>query len=115
MKLLLDQNLSFRLAKRLIGHFSECIHVSNCGLSNSEDPEIWQFAKKEGFAIVTFDADFYDISVINGHPPKIIWIRTGNLTTNELAQLLIENRMTIDRFLKNEEYRSVACLELELK
>lgn len=115
MKLLLDQHLSYRLAKKLSSNFPECLHVSDCGLLNCEDPEIWLHAKKEGLTIVTFDAGFYDISVINGHPPKIIWIRTGNLTTNELAQLLIENRMTIDRFLKNEEYRSVACLELELK
>ena len=85
MKILFDQNISFRIVPKLIDHFPDCKHISDCGLMDSEDPEIWQFAKKNDYSIVTFDSDFYDISIINGHPPKIIWIRTGNLTTTGLA------------------------------
>jgi predicted nuclease of predicted toxin-antitoxin system len=62
---------------------------------NSKDSDIWEYARLNQFSIVTFDSDFYDISVINGHPPKIIWIRSGNLTTNQIAKLLIQNK-TID-------------------
>ncbi len=57
---------------------------------NVNDVEIWNFAKIENFVIVTFDSDFYDISLINGCPPKIIWIRKGNLTTNQIIALLEE-------------------------
>lgn len=63
--------------------------------------------------IVTFDSDFYDISIINGFPPKIIWIRTGNLTTDEIVQLMIKNYETINSFLNNVDFKDIACLELE--
>ena len=87
--------------------------MSDCKLSGSEDPEIWKYAKENDLAIVTFDSDFYDISIINGHPPKIIWIRTGNLTTSEIAQLMIENHKSIISFLEIELFKDVSCLELD--
>ena len=113
MKLLFDQNISFRITKKLQSYFSGCLHVSDCGLLNCEDSEIWEYAKKNNLTIVTFDADFYDISMINGHPPKIIWIRTGNLTTDEIAQLIISNQAEIGSFLNDPELSELACLELE--
>ncbi len=113
MKLLFDQNISFRITKKLQSYYFGCLHVSDCGLNDCEDSDIWEYAKKENLAIVTFDADFYDISIINGHPPKIIWIRTGNLTTDEIAQLLISNQKIIEPFLHDPELSEIACLELE--
>ncbi len=113
MKLLFDQNISFRVAKKLQNYFSGCKHVSECKLNDAEDATIWEYAKTKDFAIVTFDSDFYDISIINGHPPKIIWIRTGNLKTNELVQLLTKNQKSISAFLAGADFKDVACLELE--
>jgi predicted nuclease of predicted toxin-antitoxin system len=113
MKLLFDQNISFRITKKLKSYFSGCLHVSDCRLSDCEDPEIWQYAKENDFVIVTFDSDFYDISIINGHPPKIIWIRTGNLTTMGIVQLMIENQNTIKSFIENDDFKEISCLELD--
>jgi len=113
MKFLFDQNISFRITKKLQSYFPGCLHISDCGMLNCEDPDIWEYAKKHNYAIVTFDADFYDISMINGHPPKIIWIRTGNLTTDEIAQLIISNQAEIESFLNDPELSELACLELE--
>ena len=112
MNLLFDQNISYRITKKLQSYFSGCLHVSKCKLSDCDDTEIWSFARQNDFAIVTFDSDFYDISIINGHPPKIIWIRTGNLTTNEIAQLLIENQKIIDSFINDDDFKEISCLEL---
>ena len=89
MKLLIDQNISNRIVIRLIGHFTDVKHVKELGLENSNDYNIWKFAKKENFVIVTFDSDFYDFILINGFPPKIIWLRTGNIKTSALAEILI--------------------------
>jgi predicted nuclease of predicted toxin-antitoxin system len=113
MRLLFDQNISFRITKKIQSYFSDCQHVSDCNLNDCEDPDIWKFAKDNEFAIVTFDSDFYDISIINGHPPKIIWIRSGNLTTNEFVQLLIDNQSAIISFLDKDDFKDIACLELE--
>jgi predicted nuclease of predicted toxin-antitoxin system len=114
MRLLFDQNISFRITKKLQGYFADCKHVSDCGLKDCEDIDIWEYAKKNNFAIVTFDSDFYEISMINGHPPKILWIRSGNLTTSQIAQMMIQNHGSIVSFLKYKEFSEIACLELEI-
>jgi predicted nuclease of predicted toxin-antitoxin system len=82
-------------------------------LIDSEDTDIWLFAHNQNYIIVTFDSDFYDISLINGLPPKIIWIRTGNLTTNEIAELLKANKNIINDFINNPEQKELTCLEIE--
>ena len=88
MKLLFDQNISYRIVPKLSDCFPECKQVRELGLTNAEDVDIWDYARKNNYVIVTFDADFYDISLISGCPPKIIWFRTGNLTTNQIANIL---------------------------
>ncbi len=113
MRLLFDQNISFRIRKKLIDTFPDCKHVSDCGLMGSNDPDIWEYAKNNNYSIVTFDSDFYDISLIYGHPPKIIWIRSGNLTTNEIVKLTIRNKHIIEKFLTSQDFNEIACLEID--
>ncbi len=113
MKLLFDQNISYRITKKLDDSFADCQHISDCGLMDCDDTTIWEYAKKKGYSIVTFDSDFYDISVINGHPPKIIWIRRGNLSTTDVAALITHYRDTINNFIENEQDNDVSCLEIE--
>jgi len=109
IKLLFDQNISYRIVRLLKSEFSGCKHVSDVGLNDEEDPEIWNYAKRNGFVIVTFDSDFYEISLINGFPPKIIWIRSGNLATQILANILSNNKTLIEVFINDA---SSAFLEL---
>ena len=108
MKLLFDQNISFRLVKRIAGLFTESKQVRELGLENSSDLEIFDYARINDFAIVTFDSDFFDLNIIKGFPPKIIWIRTGNTTTNSIEKLLRDKYDFIKLFL-DEDY---ACLEI---
>jgi predicted nuclease of predicted toxin-antitoxin system len=68
--------------------------------------------KKEGFTIVTFDSDFYDISIINECPPKIIWLRIGNLTTNQEVSLMDKKHLIIQNFINNPDKENIACLEI---
>lgn len=112
MKLLFDQNISYRIVKKLIDSYPQFKHVSQVSLNNSEDIDIWQFAKKEGYTIVTFDSDYYDISLINGSPPKIIWLRTGNLSSTQLIELLLSTMDIISDFIQNEEHVDKECLEI---
>lgn len=111
--LLFDQNISFRVVKLLDDVFPECIHLSQCGLMNAEDTEIWKYARLNNYTIGTFDSDFFEISLIKGHPPKIIWIRTGNLTTEQIASLLIKHRDTIREFIYGSDFYKNACLKIE--
>ena len=109
MKILFDQNISFRLVKRINDIFPEAEQVRNLGLENSTDQEIWNFAKENNYTIVTFDGDFYDFSLVWGHPPKIVWIRTGNKTTNEIESIIRKHQENIDLFISDLE---LACLEI---
>ena len=55
------------------------------------------------YTILTFDEDFSEIQNLFSFPPKIIWLRTGNVSTNEIAQLLIKLKNDIDEFMNNDE------------
>ncbi len=58
MKLLFDQNLSFRLARQLALLFPDSAHVRLLGMDQQGDLLIWRFARDHGFVVVTQDADF---------------------------------------------------------
>ncbi len=103
MKLLFDQNISHRLTRLIEDIFPDSKQVLHLGLQDVSDFQIFEFAKVNGFAIVTFDADFVDLSIVKGFPPKIIWIRTGNLTTSALSTLILHHQNTIKNFLALEE------------
>jgi predicted nuclease of predicted toxin-antitoxin system len=114
MSLLFDQNISFRIIKKVKVYFPGCKHVSDCGLMESDDLAIWEYAKKKRLAIVTFDADYHDFSLLYGFPPKIIWLRTGNMNTNSIARFLTQNTDSINRFLAGEHpYQDTSCLKLD--
>lgn len=105
MKLLFDENLSWKLAKRLNNYFPGCIHISDIQtkLNPFKDRDIWEYATKNNFTIVTHDEDFYDLQMLLGFPPKIIWLRTGNLTNNEVIEKLTGIKDKIQLFLDNNE------------
>jgi predicted nuclease of predicted toxin-antitoxin system len=109
MKLLFDQNISFRIMRILPDSFADCRHVRSVGLNDCSDEKIWQFAKQNGFTVVTFDADFFDIAMLRRFPPKIVWLRTGNLTTSEIAECILLNFSNIASFIDSSEQY---CLEI---
>jgi predicted nuclease of predicted toxin-antitoxin system len=113
MKLLFDQNISFRLLKKIKPFYPEAKQVRELGLENATDIGIWEFARENDFTIVTFDADFFDLSNLKGHPPKIIWLRMGNTTTNHLDDIFLEKKELFTEFLLNLDYKDVACLEVD--
>jgi len=113
MKLLFDQNISFRLISKVKHLHPDAIQVREAGLENLKDIEIWQYAKQNGYTIVTFDADFYEISLLKGHPPKILWLRTGNTSTDNLVRLIEENYELISEFILNDTFKDIGCLEID--
>lgn len=109
MKFLFDQNISFRILKQLPTQFRDSSHVKSENLINAPDQQIWEFAKQRGFTIVTQDSDFNELNSLYGFPPKIIWIRTGNLKTSMILKILMEYNDEISDFLSKEEY---GCFEI---
>ena len=103
MNLLFDQNISFRIIKWVDDIFPGSISVHDLGYQNPHDLDIWKFAKVNNFVIVTFDAEFIDISNLRGYPPKIIWLRIGNTSTKNIADRIREEQKSIMDFLSNNE------------
>jgi predicted nuclease of predicted toxin-antitoxin system len=112
VKLLFDQNISFRIIKKIESIFSDSKQVRSLSLENASDLDIWEYSKINHFTIVTFDADFSDIANIKGNPPKIIWLRTGNTTTKNIVEILKNHHSIISEFIQNSEYNKIACLEI---
>jgi predicted nuclease of predicted toxin-antitoxin system len=104
-----DQNLSHRLCRLLSDKFPGGAQAKQLGLDQADDLAIWQFAPREGFTIVTLDADFADIAALRGAPPKIIWLRCGNQPTCVVEQLLRDHALLIASFIDSDDSD---CLEL---
>ncbi len=98
MKLLLDQNLSPRLAKALHQNFPGTLHVRDLDLQSADDRLIWEMAGKDGFTILTKDDDFHHLSFVLGAPPKVVGLRLGNCTTNQVREVLEQNLDELRRF-----------------
>jgi len=88
VKLLFDQNLSPFLASRLANVFPGSAHVQDVGLDRADDDGVWNYARANGLVIVSKDSDFHERSVFSGAPPKVVWIKRGNCSTDAIEQLM---------------------------
>lgn len=113
MKLLFDQNISFRIISKIETNFPEAKQVRELKIENYSEFEIWKFAKENEFTIVTLDDDFFDLSNFRGHPPKIIWLRLGNTTTDLVADIINTRHSIIKDFVNSDAYSEIACLEIK--
>jgi predicted nuclease of predicted toxin-antitoxin system len=95
LKLLLDQNLSYRLLRELEAHYPGSTQVRVVGLEHAEDLVIWRYAKEYGYTIVTKDSDFHEFSLLYGSLPKIIWLKCGNKPKWYILRLLIPRVLPI--------------------
>lgn len=91
------------MVKQLGKLYPGTVHVTSLLAENAEDQDIWSFAKKNGFAIVTKDDDFEQRSILFGHPPKVIWIRLGNCKTEDVVKLLSNSHKIVLAFDADEE------------
>jgi len=103
VKLLLDQNLSRRLLPALAPLFPGSSQVQLLDLATATDNDLWLFAKTNGFAIVTKDSDFVEISALHGYPPKIVWLNLGNVSNAVVQAKLLGYAETMQAFLESGE------------
>lgn len=103
MKLLFDQNISYRIVKSIEKYFTSSSHVKDFDLINAKDSIIWDFAKENDYAIVSKDTDFLHRSLLFGFPPKIIFLKIGNCSSDFITNIITKNIKTINIFLKNSQ------------
>lgn len=100
MKPFFDENLSFRLARELADVDPESSHVRDVGLLGAGDRLVWEYAAENEF--VSKDMDFYQRSLAHGSPPKVVWLRVGNVPTSSVSKLLRRRCPAIRDFFHDE-------------
>lgn len=103
MKLRFDENLSPKLPQMFASEYPGSVHIHELGLRRAEDRRIWDYARAQGFAIVSKDTDFRERSFVEVFPPKIIWLDVGNAGTLMIAGLLRRERQRVEAFEKQDE------------
>ena len=65
----------------------DCQHVYEL---NDEwtDSQIWQYAKHHDLTIITKDADFSELILLNEPPPRVIHIKFGNMKMREFHKAI---------------------------
>jgi predicted nuclease of predicted toxin-antitoxin system len=102
LKLLLDEHLPASLKRRLRDVLPDITHVGEAELIHVEDAEIWEFAQAHELTIVTKDEDYWQLSLLRGYPPKVIWLRLGNCSVHELESCFRVNLERIEAFHRDE-------------
>ncbi len=110
MKLLLDENLSRRPVPFLQHDYPGSNQVVLLGMESATDKEVWQRAKDDGYVIVTRDADFQELSLVWGQPPKVIRLKTLNQSRAATLKVLLDNLDVIAESLVERDLASVEII-----
>lgn len=85
MILLIDENLPPSIAQRCC----ESVHALSLG-KRPTDTNLWLTAKSQGWVILSKDADFFSRMISHGPPPKVVWMRIGNMRRQNLENYFQE-------------------------
>ncbi len=111
MRILLDQNLSPKLIRKLSDIIPGLETVYDHDLVGASDPFIFDWARKAEFAaVVSTDRDFVHLAERLGPPPKVIRIERCDFPANVIEQLLRREAHRIHDFLESD--RAVLLLRL---
>ena len=106
MKLLLDENLSRRIVPFIQDSYPGSTQVALVGMEQVDDKTIRQYAIDNSYVMITKDADFYEMNLLYGSPPKVIWLKVGNQSKTATIKALLDNCHDIEQalFQDNMDY-----------
>jgi predicted nuclease of predicted toxin-antitoxin system len=99
MRLLLDENISWRLVSYLRSHCAVVLHVRDTQLNNSPDTSIWRYAKQHGYDVITKDEDFLRLVLAEGFPPRVVAVQNAQVPVAKLAEFMLARLPQIESFL----------------
>jgi predicted nuclease of predicted toxin-antitoxin system len=117
MRLLIDANISPRVAARLHHAGHDATHVAGHGLLQASDHAILAHALAEGRVIVSADTDFTTMLALTGQPsPSLILLRSADhLTPDEQAGLLVANIPAVAKDLDSGAVVSLSPSRLRVR
>jgi len=90
LRVWVDAQLPPALATWLRREFNvDAIHVRELGLERSDDPPIFRAAREATDVVITKDDDFVKLLDVLGPPPRVLWVRCGNVKNAQLRQILL--------------------------
>ncbi len=57
-------------------------------MRGAADTVIWNYARENGYTIVSKDNDFRQRAFLDGPPPKVVWLSVGNAGTDRIATVI---------------------------
>lgn len=91
------------MVKEVNHRFPGSAHVLALGLAEASDNKVWNYAKEYEFCIVTKDTDFDHLSFLYGPPPQCLRLNIGNLSIDEIAEILRKSFQNIIDFEKSSD------------
>jgi predicted nuclease of predicted toxin-antitoxin system len=93
VRLLIDANLSPKIAARLRDAGHEAVHVADIGMISASDGAILRHAAASGQVIVSADTDFGELLAVAGvAKPSVVLLRSADhLTPEQQAALVVAN------------------------
>lgn len=117
MRLLLDANLSPRVARSLRSAGFEAIHVADLDLLTATDDEIFDQAVAEGLVVVTADSDFGALLAMRRTSnPSVVHLRhVSELVVEAHTDLLVANLPKIAEDLERGAIVSLSPTRLAVR
>ena len=96
MKFIVDAHRPRSLAALLCENGHDAIHTKDLPDGNdTTDLQINELSIAEGRVVISKDGDFYDSFSAKKEPYKLLAVKTGNISNNELIKLFSNNLNTI--------------------
>jgi len=105
MRFLCDAHISYKIVNHLISLGFDAMHVNE--MHNkwfTKDREICAYADANDLIIITKDSDFRNSFFINNSPNKLIKINLGNISTQDLIQIISNNIASISKVSKHSSF-----------
>lgn len=103
MKFLIDAQLPRRLSKFFHEMGYEAIHTLDLPNKNTTtDSEIIELSIKSNYIVISKDSDFYISFLQKSEPYKLIYLKVGNMTSDELINIFQNNfQLVVDQISEN--------------
>jgi predicted nuclease of predicted toxin-antitoxin system len=113
VKFLVDAHLPRRLCAVFVQHGHDATHTLDLPTGNStKDPLINQLSLLEQRVVVSKDSDFFYSHVLQGCPWKLLLIKTGNISAQDLCILLERHLQTIETLLQTHSLVEIDRLSI---
>ncbi|MEL6670650.1 MAG: DUF5615 family PIN-like protein [Bacteroidota bacterium] len=106
MKLLFDENISYRILPPLSNYFMYVASASSFPAIRT-DEQLWAFAKEKQFTLVTHDQEFETWAQTRKEGPKVVFLAFHPLAPDALVEKLAAAQAQLQAFAVDSEAKVI--------